>query len=585
MNILEIAHRFGLEPKKKTANEYSSPCPFCGGEDRFCLFLDSNRFWCRHCNKKGDGIALLREKEGMSFQEAKAIIEGGNGSTPRATQSNNTRQVAAYDYTDESGALLYQVIRYEPKTFKQRRPNGKGWKWGLGDVRRVLYKLPELLKADSVFLVEGEKDADLLNKMGIVATTNLGGAGKWPKLDSEWNVGASLAGKSVYIIPDNDDEGRKHSEAVAAALHGKAKQAKIVSLPGLHQKGDVSDFVKIHGHEKALSLLHELSVKASVWSPPKKIVFASELLSMQFENIPQIIDDGILTKGGCLMLAGESGLGKSLIRTELAVHLVMGWDCWGLRIPGSASIHIIQAENTLQQENFRLRRMLEGLEITGFPDRLSYATRNFRIDLNTKRDQETLLEMVKEAESEVIIYDPLTSFHGANENDNVQIRRVLDSFTEINGKLDTTTIVIHHFGKPNPDQDISHRTRGASAIRDWCDTLIALTNKAHEHKIMRLMSFIKVRNGPQRKAILLERDEYFLHHPIEEDVLCPASMVRDLLVDLGGRVDNQADLRNAIMGETGCKERSARSFIKNAVETGYIKETDQGRAKGYVVWQ
>jgi hypothetical protein len=95
----------------------------------------------------------------------------------------NPQIVAEYDYRGEQGELLFQVVRFEPKDFRQRRPDGHGgWIWGLGNVRRVLYRLPELLKAPSeqpVFVVEGEKDVDALIAMGLSATTCPMGAGKW----------------------------------------------------------------------------------------------------------------------------------------------------------------------------------------------------------------------------------------------------------------------------------------------------------------------------------------------------------------------------------------------------------------------
>src|SRR5262249_53549637 len=92
--------------------------------------------------------------------------------------------ITAYDYTDEAGALLVQVVRLPPKDFRQRRHNGKnGWTWSLGKTRRVLYRLPEVRNAVAggrlVFVVEGEKDADNLSGLGITATCNPGGANKW----------------------------------------------------------------------------------------------------------------------------------------------------------------------------------------------------------------------------------------------------------------------------------------------------------------------------------------------------------------------------------------------------------------------
>lgn len=119
----------------------------------------------------------------------------------------------AYDYSDEHGKLLYQVVRLPGKKFFQRRLDAKGvWQWNLNGTRRVLYKLPDLLGRleERVFIVEGEKDVESLMAIGLLATTNSGGAGKWRGEYSE-----ALRGRDIIILPDNDDSGRKHGVQVA----------------------------------------------------------------------------------------------------------------------------------------------------------------------------------------------------------------------------------------------------------------------------------------------------------------------------------------------------------------------------------
>jgi hypothetical protein len=163
-----------------------------------------------------------------------------------------SRIVATYDYKDEEGQLLYQVVRYEPKEFRQRRPDGRGgWIWNLEGVRRVLYRLPELLMAnpaDWIFIVEGEKDVDRLYDEGLVATTCPMGAGKWNDSFSEFLNDRKL----IAVIPDNDDAGRKHARQVVESLSRVGVQAKIVELPGLPPKGDVSDWLNTGGTKDAL---------------------------------------------------------------------------------------------------------------------------------------------------------------------------------------------------------------------------------------------------------------------------------------------------------------------------------------------
>ena len=157
-----------------------------------------------------------------------------------------------YDYRDEGGELLFQVVRTpapDGKTFRQRRPDGRdGWIWDVEGVRRVLYRLPELLAADpseTVFLVEGEKDADNLARGGLTATTNPGGAGKWRP-----EYSATLRGRHVAILPDHDEVGRQHAADVARSLAGAAASVRAVDLPGLAEHGDVSDWL-VAGHTVA----------------------------------------------------------------------------------------------------------------------------------------------------------------------------------------------------------------------------------------------------------------------------------------------------------------------------------------------
>jgi putative DNA primase/helicase len=170
------------------------------------------------------------------------------------------RIAKTYDYTDADGALLYQVVRFEPKAFRQQRPDGKGgWVWSLNGTPRVPYRLPELLNAPAdawVFVVEGEKDADALAELGLAATTNAQGAGKWHTLEAA-TVHRAFAGRKVAILPDNDDPGRRHARVVAGRLGGVAAEVRVLELPGLPPKGDVSDWLAAGGTRERLVELAE----------------------------------------------------------------------------------------------------------------------------------------------------------------------------------------------------------------------------------------------------------------------------------------------------------------------------------------
>jgi hypothetical protein len=185
----------------------------------------------------------------------------------RLARQRNGKVVAIYDYRDETGAPLFQVVRKEPKAFRQRRPDGRGgWISNLDGVRRVLYRVPELLAAPKdapVFIVEGEKDADRLAALGLVATTNPGGAGKWRP---EYNE--PLRGRRVVILPDNDDQGRTHTQNVAQSLYGIAAEVRILGLPRLPPKGDVSDWLDAGGTPEELE---RLAAVAPLWSSPSAV--------------------------------------------------------------------------------------------------------------------------------------------------------------------------------------------------------------------------------------------------------------------------------------------------------------------------
>jgi hypothetical protein len=122
--------------------------------------------------------------------------------------------VATYGYHDEKGNLLYEQVRFEPKGFAFRRPDGAGgWVWNLRGVPRVLYRLPEVIAAERVFVAEGEKDVETIRSWGPVATCNPGGAGKWRPEYSRL-----LVDKRIVVLQDNDEPGRKHAEQVAASV-------------------------------------------------------------------------------------------------------------------------------------------------------------------------------------------------------------------------------------------------------------------------------------------------------------------------------------------------------------------------------
>ena len=158
--------------------------------------------------------------------------------------------VATYQYRNMAGEVVHETIRYSPKDFRQRRPDGQGgYIWNLNDINLVLFRLPEIsaaiAKGTPVFITEGEKDCLNLVKLGFEATTSAQGVGKWRKSYTE-----TLKGAAVCIIPDSDDTGWAHALNVLEEIYYDAECCKIIRLPGPGK--DVSDWIEAGGTAEAL---------------------------------------------------------------------------------------------------------------------------------------------------------------------------------------------------------------------------------------------------------------------------------------------------------------------------------------------
>jgi hypothetical protein len=250
------------------AAEVDSTCPLCSPSRK-----PSNRnkkvlriwnkepgfatFKCMHCDASGSAHDKANGYTNGHAHEpedkvAKAVM-AAIGKTPAPRVLDKT-----YDYVDADGTLLYQKLRYIPKFFTWRRPNGNGgWIAERGN-RVVPYRFPDLLQYSdgTIFLTEGEKDADRVASLGYCATNVA-----QKDLDNA-TCAAYFAGHDVVIIKDNDDAGTERALKSAHALYGKAKTIRIVGLPGAK---DVSEWLDLDPDNAGK--LEELCFDVPLWEP------------------------------------------------------------------------------------------------------------------------------------------------------------------------------------------------------------------------------------------------------------------------------------------------------------------------------
>jgi len=250
-----------------------------------------NGRWYDHETERGGGVLdLISHKTGRNRGEAQAWLkrEGffnappSPAPRPAAPMRQLGEVVATYDYVDEQANLLFQVVRFDPKDFRQRRPARpdddptkvkNGWVWGVKDTRSVPYHLPDLIKGVAagrrIFIAEGEKDANNLRSLGFVATTNPGGARKWRQ-----EFSAFFRRSNVVVVADNDDAGRLHAEEVAASLYGIAGEVRVLDVqaqwPVCGPKEDISDWIVVLGNDpqEVAGKLKAVVTMLVPWPPP-----------------------------------------------------------------------------------------------------------------------------------------------------------------------------------------------------------------------------------------------------------------------------------------------------------------------------
>lgn len=444
MTLNEILSR--LQNVKKSGAGYLALCPSHNDKQNSLSLSEKDGKILLHCHAN----CSVNEICASLDIEIKDLFTSSDKGQKADTGQGNAKKrqvIEAYSYRDEGETDLFQSVRFKPKGFSQRRFENGREIWNLQGVRLVLYRLPELIKADpkrAVFVVEGEKDVERLRAENLIATCNPMGAGKWRDEYAEF-----LKDRICYILPDNDETGRKHAEMIAHSLYDKAKEIRVVTLPDLSEKGDVSDFLENHSIED----LKQVIKNTPTFTPKIENEFTetfSKLSPLRTVKLSEVKAEEIvwlwkpfLAIGAFVIIEGAEGEGKTFITLAIATATATGKDFPMMSEdehlePGN--VVLMSAEDSLAHT---IKPRLDAMDAPC--ERIIAIDEPFTLN----RDGIIRLEMVlAEHAPKLVIIDPLFSYTGkVNLDRDNEIRSVTSELIRLAEKYECAIIGVRHIGK------------------------------------------------------------------------------------------------------------------------------------------
>lgn len=422
---------------------------------------------------------------------------------------------ARYSYTDEKGALLAQKTRWEKtvdgkrvKTFTWGHQEGNRWKPGRNGMA-VPYRLPELVKADTVFLCEGEKDADNLSIRGLAATCTPDGAGNGSKWRDTYTP--YFTGKTVYILQDNDQIGKEFAQLEARKLFPVAKEVKVLDLrelwPELPEKGDISDVMEHMGAAESLAQLLELAERAPGWEPlpPEKDEFLSSfhtLAEFAEEDVSWLVE-GWLPEGQITLLAADGGTGKTTLWCNLIAALSSGKPCL-LDPPGTERTPMrVAFFSTEDSVTKKLKRQLR--ESGANQDNvitLDFSSGGGTALRELKLGSDRLRELIAYFRPALCVFDPIQGFlpYGMNMGSRNEMRECMAPLIALGEEFGTTFLVVCHTNKRMGAAD---RSRLADSADLWDVARSVLMMGTTEEPGQRYLSNEKNNYADRQETLLL----------------------------------------------------------------------------------
>lgn len=439
--------------------------------------------------RENGGVAHWLREQGLEGPEQGANI------TPRMG-TNPYKSATRYEYQDANGAAAYIVERIErdgKKTFRQKRIENGAEVYGLGGLDPLPYRLPDLIaKPDApVFIVEGEKDVDRLHAAGLLATTNSGGAGNWSeKLNQYFN------GRRLVIIPDNDDPGRQHARKVTQNLKDSAQDIRIVELPGLRDKGDVSDWLDVNSVEDLRALVGGAAELEGAYRAVTATSFSAA--AMRAVRPREWVYGRHLIRGYVSCTVSPGGAGKTTLALTEAIALATGRALLGVEVPEPVNVWHYNLEDPLDElyrrawaicERFKIEpEELEGrLFLDSGRDRKLIVAARDGADLIANPAVGEVIEEMKARDIGVLQVDPFIKTHSLDENSNPEVDYVCSTFADIAKAARASIDLVHHVRKGQPGGAAVpgniDQARGASALSGAvraARTLAVMTQKEAE---------------------------------------------------------------------------------------------------------
>lgn len=282
MTLEELMTHFELG-RKNNNTSYQCKCPVHKDSKASLTVSEKDGKLLLHCHAGCDAKDILGAV-GLTFKDLRGY------ETPkwreRLEYGQKKRIEAVYDYRAADGKYLYSKVRFEGKDIRYITVDKENDRYTYCKPKNLttLYRLPELLQAVRggypVYIVEGEKDAETLRKLGYTATT-AGGVNEWRKEYAAYFIGAK-----VVILPDNDKPGLALKDQIMKDLKHYAHSIRW-TITSKRDKGDVSDYLLQEGHTKE-------DLKALV-SAAENIGAPWLYLAGKGENQTLKINGGILT--------------------------------------------------------------------------------------------------------------------------------------------------------------------------------------------------------------------------------------------------------------------------------------------------